>query len=60
MALNEGQAPPILGWLGEDPDCALDLVLGEARAIEAESLLLNAFAFGGLNTSLVFRRGNPR
>jgi nodulation protein E len=55
-ALNVGLAPPILGWLGPDPECDLDLVLGEARPIDADALLLNAFAFGGLNTSLVFRR----
>ena len=54
-ALHAGLAPPILGWLGADPDCDLDLVLGEARPIAADALLLNAFAFGGLNTSLVFR-----
>ena len=56
MALADGSAPPILNWLGPDPECDLDLVLGEARAIDAEALLLNAFAFGGLNTCLVFRR----
>ncbi|MGI8840719.1 MAG: beta-ketoacyl-[acyl-carrier-protein] synthase family protein [Caulobacteraceae bacterium] len=56
MALAERRAPPILNWLGPDPDCDLDLVVGEARPIEADALLLNAFAFGGLNTSLVFRR----
>jgi nodulation protein E len=55
-ALRTGLAPPILGWLGPDPDCDLDLVVGEARPIDADALLLNAFAFGGLNTSLVFRR----
>ena len=56
QALREGLAPPILGWLGPDVDCDVDLVVGQARAIEAESLLLNAFAFGGLNTSLVFAK----
>jgi nodulation protein E len=54
--LAAGLAPPILGYLGPDPDCAgLDLVLGEARPIEARSLLVNAFAFGGLNCALAFR-----
>jgi nodulation protein E len=49
-------APPILGYLEPDPECAgLDLVLGEARPIKAKSLLVNAFAFGGLNASLAFR-----
>ncbi len=56
QAITVGLAPPILGWLGPDPDCDIDLVLGAARPIDAEFLLLNAFAFGGLNTSLVFQR----
>ncbi len=55
-ALAEGLAPPILNFAAADPECELDLVLGEARAISAEAMLLNAFAFGGLNTSLLFRR----
>jgi nodulation protein E len=54
--LAAGLAPPILGYLGPDQDCAgIDLVLGEARAIKARSLLVNAFAFGGLNACLAFR-----
>ena len=56
QALAAGLAPPILGYLAPDEDCAgLDLVLGEARPIKARSLLINAFAFGGLNASLAFR-----
>ncbi|HZZ36907.1 MAG TPA: beta-ACP synthase, partial [Caulobacteraceae bacterium] len=55
MALRERLAPPILNVTEPDPECDLDLVL-QPRAIEAEAMLLNAFAFGGLNTSLVFKR----
>ena len=56
-ALETGYAPPILGYLGPDEDCAgLDLVLGEARPISIRNLLVNAFAFGGLNVCLAFRR----
>ena len=55
-ALAAGLAPPILGYLGPDEECAgIDLVLGEARPIKAKSLLVNAFAFGGLNCCLAFR-----
>ena len=54
-ALRHKLAPAIQNYLGPDPDCDLNLVLGEARPIEATSLILNAFAFGGLNTSLAFR-----
>jgi nodulation protein E len=54
-ALEASLAPPILGYLGPDEDCAgLDLVLGEARPIKARATVINAFAFGGLNCSLAF------
>ena len=40
-----------------DPECAeLDYISGEARHIEAEYAMSNNFAFGGINTSLVFKR----
>jgi nodulation protein E len=56
QGLVAGLAPPILGYLEPDEECAgIDLVLGEARPIKARSLLVNAFAFGGLNASLAFR-----
>ena len=54
QAIDARLAPPVLGWLGEDPDCNINVVTGQARIIDAEILMLNAFAFGGLNTSLVF------
>ena len=57
-AMRVGRAPPILGYLGPDPECDLDLVLGEARPIDAKTMLLNAFAFGGLNASLVIGSGD--
>lgn len=54
-ALNERLAPPILNFTARDEACDLDLVIGVARPLNEGSLLLqNAFAFGGLNVSLVF------
>ncbi len=53
-ALEMGLAPPILNYLGPDPECDVNLVLGEARTITTKALLVNAFAFGGLNVSLAF------
>jgi nodulation protein E len=53
-ALADQAAPPILNFLGPDPECELDLVLGEARPIRADALIVNAFAFGGLNVTLAF------
>ncbi len=55
IALREGAAPPTLGWLGPDPECDVPLVL-EPREHQAQALVSNAFAFGGLNAVLVGRR----
>jgi len=39
------------------PDCApLDYLRGDGRAMRCEHVMSNNFAFGGINTSLVFRR----
>jgi nodulation protein E len=54
-ALRDGEAPPILNYLGPDPTCDLNLVLDRARPIESRTLLVNSFAFGGLNAALMFR-----
>lgn len=40
-----------------DPRCgALDHVTGAGRALQTEWVMSNNFAFGGINTSLIFRR----
>jgi 3-oxoacyl-[acyl-carrier-protein] synthase II len=40
-----------------DPACGeLDYIMGEARTIDTEYLMTNNFAFGGINTSIIFRR----
>ena len=56
-ALEDKLAPPILNYLGPDPECDLDLVVEKPRRIECQAVLVNAFAFGGLNASIVFRAG---
>lgn len=40
-----------------DPNCAeLDYLTGAGRAIQAEYIMSNNFAFGGINTSLIFKQ----
>lgn len=40
-----------------DPDCApLDYIMGSGRDIDSEYFMSNNFAFGGINTSLIFKR----
>lgn len=56
-SLATGWYPPTLNLRNPDPDCAeLDYVVGEGREIDAEYAMSNNFAFGGVNTSLVFRK----
>jgi 3-oxoacyl-[acyl-carrier-protein] synthase II len=48
---------PTLNLTEIDPACApLDYVVGEGRVIDAEYVMSNNFAFGGINTSLIFKR----
>ncbi|MBQ0712026.1 MAG: beta-ketoacyl-ACP synthase [Porticoccus sp.] len=40
-----------------DPECGdLDYLMGEGREIETDVVMSNNFAFGGINTSLIFRK----
>ena len=40
-----------------DPECAeLDYIIGAGREFQCEYIMSNNFAFGGINTSLIFRR----
>jgi nodulation protein E len=56
MALGEGVLPPTVGYQEPDPDCLLDVVANTARAARVSAVLSNAFAFGGLNAVLAFRK----
>ncbi|WP_146909559.1 beta-ketoacyl-ACP synthase [Arenimonas daejeonensis] len=55
--LREGWFHPTLNLEDVDPRCgALDYLDGDGRRIDGEYAMSNNFAFGGINTSLVFRR----
>ncbi len=56
MALREGVIAPTIGYQEPDPECALDVVPNEARDARVETVLSNAFAFGGLNAVIALRR----
>ncbi|AST34327.2 beta-ketoacyl-ACP synthase (plasmid) [Ralstonia solanacearum] len=48
---------PTLNLENVDPACApLDYIAGQPRAIDTEYVMSNNFAFGGINTSLIFKR----
>jgi nodulation protein E len=56
MAIREGIAPPTTGYREADPQCDLDYVPNYARPMRIDAAIANAFAFGGLNAVLAFRR----
>jgi len=56
-ALRSGFMPPTRNLERVDPRCApLDYVRGEVRSAVLQRVMSNNFAFGGINTSLVFGR----
>ena len=56
-SLQTGWYPPTLNLRHVDPACAeLDYIMGGERMLDIEYAMSNNFAFGGVNTSLVFRR----
>jgi len=55
--MNEGWFHPTANLENIDPACAeLDYIKGDIRKMECEYLMSNNFAFGGINTSLIFKR----
>lgn len=54
--MNAGWFAPTLNLDRVDPRCGqLDYLTGEGRRLNTECVMSNNFAFGGVNTSLVFR-----
>ena len=55
--MNDGWFAPTANLENVDDRCAeLDYIMGEGRQVNIEHLMSNNFAFGGINTSLIFRR----
>jgi len=55
--MNAGWFAPTLNLDNIDPRCGeLDYIAGEGRAINTEYVMNNNFAFGGVNTAMVFKR----
>jgi 3-oxoacyl-[acyl-carrier-protein] synthase II len=55
--MREGWFAPTINLEQVDPACApLDYIAGEGRKFDCEYIMSNNFAFGGINTSLIFKR----
>jgi 3-oxoacyl-(acyl-carrier-protein) synthase len=55
LALRSGKLPVNAGFLGADPACELNLILGGPRELRSDYALSVNAAFGGANTALVVR-----
>ena len=55
--MNHGWFNPTVNLENVDPNCApLDYIMGSGRDLDVEYVMNNNFAFGGINTSLIFKR----
>ena len=56
LALHHGLLPPTINYETPDPECDLDYVPNQARKVDVEYAMSNAFGFGGTNATLAFRK----
>jgi 3-oxoacyl-[acyl-carrier-protein] synthase II len=55
LAVSEGHLSPITSFRNPDPDCALNIIKGEARVgAPVKYALANAMGFGGANSAILF------
>jgi 3-oxoacyl-[acyl-carrier-protein] synthase II len=55
--MNNGWFLPTINLSNIDPECAeLDYITGDGRTIDTQYVMSNNFAFGGINTSIIFKR----
>lgn len=55
--MRSGWFAPTVNLENVDPRCGeVDYIMGDGRQLDVEFVMNNNFAFGGVNTSLVFRR----
>ena len=59
MAIRDNVVHPTINYEEPDPACDLDYVPNQARQVNVQVTLSNAFGFGGQNACLVFRRFEP-
>ena len=56
LSVDRGVVPPTIHHGGTDPDCPIDVVANEARAMALPCAVSTSLAFGGNDSALVMRR----
>jgi 3-oxoacyl-[acyl-carrier-protein] synthase II len=57
LAMDRGCIPPTINLKTPDPECDLDYVPSQARSHAVDVCLVNAFAYGGINSFMLLQRG---
>lgn len=56
MAIAKDKVPPTINLQNPDPECDLDYVPDQSRALTVNVALSNSFGFGGHNVTLAFKK----
>src|SRR4030042_1962592 len=56
LAVHHGILPPTINFESKDPECDLDVIPNQARAVKIGAAISNSFGFGGQNGVLVFSK----
>jgi 3-oxoacyl-[acyl-carrier-protein] synthase II len=56
LAVHDDAIPPTIHYETPDPECDLDYVPNVSRRLRVEVAMNNAYAFGGNNASVLFRK----
>ena len=60
LSITHGIITPTVGYKTPDPQCDLDYVPNQSRKRDITYAMSNSFAFGGNNTSLIFKKYDLR
>ncbi|MEM7580503.1 MAG: beta-ketoacyl-ACP synthase II [Cyanobacteria bacterium P01_A01_bin.80] len=55
LAIAKNRVPPTINLDNPDPECDLDYIAHESRALDIQIALSNSFGFGGHNVTLAFK-----
>ncbi len=55
-ALMDNKVPPTINYTTPDPECDLDYVPNSSQDLECNTVMMNAFGFGGHNAVLVLQK----
>jgi 3-oxoacyl-[acyl-carrier-protein] synthase II len=56
LAVHDDAVPPTIHYESQDPECDLDYVPNVSRRQKVDVAMNNAYAFGGNNASVIFRK----